>query len=140
MASGFRFGIFYFELDRKIPKIPKSRGSGSEFENSDQSQFKRNFKKILGFYGFLAIGIFSGFFEKPRDFWQSIFLIRDFFSVSGFLSPGFFRDFSPSGYPGDFLSPGSGFFVGWDFPTKSKLFSLTMVTLNLILSFWMQAA
>ena len=29
-------GIFYFELDRKIPEIPKSRESGSEFENPEK--------------------------------------------------------------------------------------------------------
>ena len=36
----------------------------------------------------MTIGIFSGFSENPRDFWQ-IPGIRDFFVVSGFLSPGF---------------------------------------------------
>ena len=117
-------------------------------------------KKILGFDDFLTIGFFPGFPENPRDF-RKIPGIRDFFLVSGFLSPGFFipgigiflnfgifipgifakspgfmqnprdfypgdsgffRDFLPSGYPGDFLSPGSGFFfVGWDIPTKSHL-------------------
>ena len=33
--------------------------------------------KILGFYGFLTIGIFTGFYENPRDFWR-IFGIRVF--------------------------------------------------------------
>ena len=35
---GFVIGIFYFGLDRKISKIPKSRGSGSGYENP-----KKNF-------------------------------------------------------------------------------------------------
>ena len=37
LASGWDFfgiGIFYFGLDRKKPKIPKSRGSG--FENPEK--------------------------------------------------------------------------------------------------------
>ena len=33
-------GIFYFGLDRKIPKIPKSLGSGSGFENPEKFQVK----------------------------------------------------------------------------------------------------
>ena len=35
-SRGFGIGIFYFGLDRKIPKIPKSRGSGSGFENPEK--------------------------------------------------------------------------------------------------------
>ena len=37
--------------------------------------------KNFGFYGFRTIGINTGFFENPRG--------SGFFSVSGFLSPGF---------------------------------------------------
>ena len=84
--SRLQDGIFYFGLDRKIPKIPKSPGSGSGFENPEKIQseksrkdiwfktievFNENLKyflKILAFYGFLTIGIFSGFSENPRDF------------------------------------------------------------------------
>ena len=32
----FGIGLFYFELDQKIPKIPKSLESGSRFENSEK--------------------------------------------------------------------------------------------------------
>ena len=48
VASGWDFfGILYFGLDQKIPKIPKSRGSGSGFENpekipSEKSRKSRN--------------------------------------------------------------------------------------------------
>ena len=35
-SRGFGIGIFYFGLDRKIPEIPKSRGSGSGFENPEK--------------------------------------------------------------------------------------------------------
>ena len=35
-SRGFGIGIFYFGLDQKIPKIPKSRGSGSGFENPEK--------------------------------------------------------------------------------------------------------
>ena len=46
-SRGFGIGIFYFGLDQKIPKIPKSRGSGSGFENpekipSEKSRKSRN--------------------------------------------------------------------------------------------------
>ena len=41
---GFGIGIFYFELDRKIPKIPKSRGSGSGFENPEKTQSEKSRK------------------------------------------------------------------------------------------------
>ena len=71
------FGIFYSGLDRKISKIPKP-GIG-----------------ILGFHGFLTIGIF-------RDILIRIFL------YSRIFIPGIW-DFLPSEYSGDFLSPGSGF-------------------------------
>ena len=82
---------------------------GFKLPISDQSQLKRhfvineNFKyilKILGFYGFLAIGVFRDFFENPRDFRQ-IPGFRDFFFwVLEFLSP-------------DFLSPGFGIFLNF---------------------------
>ena len=90
----------------------------------------------MGFYGFLTIGIFSGFSENPRDSWQipgirdfrslGIFIpgIRNFLSL-GILIPGirdfpYFRDF----YPRDFRkipviyvkSPGSVIFHLWDIP------------------------
>ena len=35
-SRGFGIGILYFGLDRKIPEIPKSRGSGSGFENPEK--------------------------------------------------------------------------------------------------------
>ena len=39
-SRGFGIGIFYFGLDRKIPKITKSLGSGSGFENPEKFQVK----------------------------------------------------------------------------------------------------
>ena len=38
---GFGIGIFNFGLDRKIQKIPKSRGSGSGFENPENLKIPR---------------------------------------------------------------------------------------------------
>ena len=35
-SRGFRIGIFYFGLDQKIPKMPKSRGSGWGFKNPEK--------------------------------------------------------------------------------------------------------
>ena len=89
---------------RKIPKSPKSSKFGLKLEI-----FNGNFKyflkieKIVGFYDFLCIRIFSGFSENPRDFSQipgirvysvTGFYSRDsgFFLVSGFF-PGI-RGFS----------------------------------------------
>ena len=36
----FGVGIYYFGLDRKIPKIPKPRESGSGLENSEKFRVK----------------------------------------------------------------------------------------------------
>ena len=56
-------------------------------------------------------------FSQSRDFYPQD---SGFFLISVFLSQGFwqnhrdsgfFRNFSPSGYPGDFLSPRSEFFL-----------------------------
>ena len=82
----FGIGNFYFRLDRKIPKILKSRGSGSGFENFEKmpSEKSRNpgdrdIKNL----------------EKSRKQNPGIL-----FWVSGLLSPGFAnlihgnRDFS----------------------------------------------
>ena len=42
LATGWDFfGISYFGLDRKILKIPKSRGSGSGFENPENLKIPR---------------------------------------------------------------------------------------------------
>ena len=40
-SRGFGIGIFYFGLDRKIPKIPKSLRSGSGFENPEKFRKSR---------------------------------------------------------------------------------------------------
>ena len=118
-ASGWDFfgiGIFCFGLNRKIPK---SRGSGSGFLNLEKIPSAKSRKSQNP--GFLTIGIFSKFYENPRDFKQSPgFGI--FFSLGIFIP----RTLSKSAGFGifqlrDFLSPGSGFFVGWDIPTKSQL-------------------
>ena len=87
----------------------------------------QNIPKIVGFHGFLTIGIFSGFSKNPPDsgFFLSlgIFIsgIRDFFRFqdfnpreSGFFSiSGFFRDFLHSGYPG-ILHPRDRDVFSWD--------------------------
>ena len=65
-------GIFYFGLDRKILKIPKSRESG--FKNPE----------IPG------LGIWKSQNPRARDlFFRDIPGIWDFFWVAGFLSPEF---------------------------------------------------
>ena len=91
------FGIFYSGLERKISKIPNSRDRDrdSGFSRfSDHRDFSR-FSKNLRDSGFFSS--FGIFIPGIRDF----SLFRDFYSRDlGFL---------PSGYPGDFLSPGSGF-------------------------------
>ena len=69
---GFGIGIFYFGLDRKI---------SSWFIFLGYPKFGLQIRLIiLGFYGFLTIGIYSGFWRIPG--------IRDFL-VSGFQSLGF---------------------------------------------------
>ena len=108
----FGIGIFYFGLDRKIPKIP------SWFIFSGYPKFGLQIRLIiLGFYGFLTIGIYSGFWRIPG--------IRDFL-VSGFLSLGFgiflnFEIFIPgfSHNPWNFCKiPGIGIFRGMRYPDK----------------------
>ena len=125
----FRDRDFLFGLNRKNPK---SRGSGSGFENPENPEisgigigiFKIPSAKSRKSQnsGFLTIEIFSKFYENPRDFKQSPGFGM-FFLVSGFLprDSGFFfesrdfysrdlvkirgiRDFPTSGYHGDFLS------------------------------------
>ena len=131
-SRGFGIGIFYFWLDRKIPKILKSRGSGSGLENLESKI------PILGLTVFWPSGFFRDFLKIPRirDYFKSwnfypldskffisveIFIpgIRDFnpgdsgfFLISGFYPQDLceIRDFLSSWYPGNFLSPGSGFF------------------------------
>ena len=106
--SWLRDGIFYFELDQKIPK---SRGSGSGFENPE----KIPSEKFLfpGFFVISGFGIFRNFV---------IFISGIFTKSPGFMQnpndSGFFRDFLLLGYPGDFLSQGSGFFRGMGYPDK----------------------
>ena len=57
-SRGFGIGIFYFGLDRKISKIPKSRGSGSEFENP--GKIPKNPECLVpGIRDFFGIEIFS---------------------------------------------------------------------------------
>ena len=109
---GFGIEIFYFGQDRKIPKIPKSRRSGSGSENPEKIASEKS--RFSGHRDFQIPGI--------RDFypWAS-----GFFLILGFLYP-WFGIFSGSFYlrdiPGIYFIPGIGiFFVGWDFPTKSQL-------------------
>ena len=100
------FGNFFYSRDF-YPRDFHPRDSGFFLVSGFLSP---GFGIFLNF-GIFIPGIFAkspGFMQNPRDFYP-----RD---------SGFFRDFWPSGYPGDFLSPGSGFFfVGWDIPTKSHL-------------------
>ena len=87
----------------------------------DHRNFFGIFWKSQGFVIFWVSGFLSpGFF--PRD--------SGFLLISGFLSPGFMQNLWDSGfftfgiYRGFFI-PGIGiFFVGWNIPTKSKLWSL----------------
>ena len=121
----------------EIPKISKSRGSGSGFENYEKSRKTRNpgdrdqdlkitrksrvenledtkipeigiyfYRISCGIRDFLSLG---NFFPGIREF----FLSRD----SGFFKS---RDFKTGifYYPRD-----RDFFVGWDNPTKSQLWS-----------------
>ena len=98
--SGHRdfFGIFW-----------KISGIWDFFESRDFSKFRdfhpRNFREIPRIRDF----------SKFRDFNP-----RDFSKIPGIYgkSPGF-GIFSPSGYLGDFLSPGSGFFQ-WDGISRQK--------------------
>ena len=81
--SGSRFpipGIFYFEPDKKIPKIPKKprkkNPENPKIPGIGLLKFLKNLERI----------------PSAKDFYPQ--------------GSGFFLDFLPSGYPGDF-------FVGW---------------------------
>ena len=111
--SGSRIPIpnFYFGLDRKILKIPKSRGSGSRFENSEKIPKEKSKNPGDRDRDFKISKKSRKIRESGNRDWALKIPIK-------FLSPGFFT-FGISRY---FLSPGSGFlFVGWDIPTKSQL-------------------
>ena len=83
--SWLRDGIF---LGSRISNPdPGDSGSGF-FLFWARSKNPKNPGKILGFNDFLIIGIFSGFFENPRDFWR-ISGIRDFLLRKEFLFPAF---------------------------------------------------
>ena len=89
---GFGIGIFYFGLDRKIPKIPKSRESGSGFENPEKIPNEKS--------------------QKSRSPWDRDLFFRDIPGIS--RSDFYHTDLG-------FLPSGSGFFfVRWDIPTKSQ--------------------
>ena len=110
-SRGFGIGIFYFWLDRKIPKILKSRGSGSGLENLESKI------PILGLTVFWPSGFFRDFLKIPRirDYfksWNFYPLDSKFFISVEIFIPGI-RDFNP----GD-----SGFFLisGFLFPGFSK--------------------
>ena len=69
----------------------------------------------------MTIWIFSGFLENSRH--------SGFCWVSPFFSPRFsqkLRDFLPSGYPGDFLFPGSEFFREMGYPDKKPALISTL--------------
>ena len=70
-SRGFGIGIFYFELDRRISKIPKSRGSGSGFANPEKIPSDKIPKiGIRDFFGIFYLRDIPGI-KNPRD--------RDFF-------------------------------------------------------------
>ena len=127
--------FFYLGLDWKIPKIPKSCGSKSGFENPEKNpEWKIAITPKSPGSGF----IFSGYPEALvwnycnvvfTTFWASEFFrdflqipgIRDFLSLMIFI-PGF-RDFFESRdfYPVDsgFFTFGIGiFFRGMGYPDK----------------------
>ena len=82
----------------------------------------------------------SGFFilgqiEKSGFFLVLRFLSPGFFLISGFLSPGFsqnprdlrfFRNFLPSGYPGNFYPRDRIFFRGMVYPDKKPPLNKTI--------------
>ena len=126
-------GIFYFGLDRKILKIPKSRESG--FENPEipglgiwksQNPRARDLKipKSPG-SGFL----FSGY---PRDL--GFFESRDFYPRdSGFLfSLGIFGIFDLRDIPGIFYPRDRDFYPGMGYVDKKPTLNHTILILNLI--------
>ena len=121
------FGIrtFYFGLDRKIPKIPKSRGSGFENpkkkipkEKSRKSQnpgdrdrdfktFKKSGKSRVQNHrdsGFFSIRIFI---PGIRDFYHRD---SEFFLISGFFTFWLSRKF--------FILGIGIFFRGMEYPDK----------------------
>ena len=121
--SGFEIGIFNFMRDRKLPKILKSRESGSQLKNPDWKIPKsrdqdRDFESLNKYRTSPESQIPN---IESRDFYS-----RDsaFFSVLRFKSPGFgiFLNsgiFIPRIYA---KSPGFGIFsVRWDIPSKSHL-------------------
>ena len=116
---------FLFWLDRKILKIPKSRGSGSGFENPEESRVK-----IPKFWVFTVFWP-SGFSENPRDsgyflslgvFILGIWILLNFGIFIYYIiakSPAFIQNPRNSGFFRDFLPSGSGFF-SWDGITRQK--------------------
>ena len=152
---GFKIGFFILSQIEKSRKF-QNRGSGSVFENPekisseksrnprDRDKFFRDIPvisrsggpfdilKILSFYDFLAIGIFPGSSENPREFWRipgitnfyqsRNFYPRDsgFFLISGFLSPGFSRNPLDSGF---YLQDIPGIFYPDSYPLNSDFFS-----------------
>ena len=102
--SGSEF-FFNLGLDRKITKIPKSKGSESE----NHEKIPRENPKIPGgkFFWVSTVLWSSGVFENPRDFRQ-ILGIRDFSEFWDFF-PGIFAK-SPTF--GIFFIRNRDFFLG----------------------------
>ena len=101
------FGMGFFRDSRFLIFIIRKKFFGF-FRFSDHREFFGISWKSPGFGIFFSLGIIIPGIFYPRDFYPG--------------DSGLFRDFLPSGYPGDKESPGSGyFFVGWDIPTKSHL-------------------
>ena len=88
---GFGIGIFCFGLDRKIPKIPKSRGSGFEnLEKIPSTKFRKSWNPgdrdrdflssgYPGDFSISGIGIFSrwmGYPDKKSQLIEEILKIR----------------------------------------------------------------
>ena len=127
--DGFGIGIFYCGLDRKIPK---SRGSGSRFENLKKipKEKSRKSRKLLKFFSRPSnYRDFSGFPENPRDsrffslgiFFQGyrIFLYFGIFSPGIFaISPGFMQN------PWDSVFFGISYLRGRDFFWRDGIFRL----------------
>ena len=116
-------GIFYFGLDRKILKIPKSRESG--FENPE----------IPG------LGIWKSQNPRARDFFfrdipgiWDFFESRDFYPRdSGFLfSLGIFGIFDLRDIPGIFYPRDRDFYRGMGYVDKKPTLNHTILILNLI--------
>ena len=109
------------DRDFKIPSKKSRKFRGSGFEKLEKIPKIPKFVS-LRFYPRDFIPRDPGFFQS-RDIYSRdscLFQCRDFNPRNFQKSPGFLQNPRDSGFFRDYLSSGSGFFVGWDIPTKSR--------------------